>query len=186
MTTALHDLMTRTPGLPCREQPEPFFSPDQAERQYAARECHRCPLLLACMRYALAADEQYGVWGGVDFEARAMGCGTARGYRNHIRHREPACAPCQAAYDESVEANRRRLLEIAHRAGGTVRGYWMHRRLGEEACEGCKRAQGRKSAERRERQRAAAQGPRSAPVALIPAEPLPGPQSAVQPLALAG
>jgi hypothetical protein len=186
VTSSLHDLMTRTPDLPCRTNPEPFFSDDPTERQYAAKQCHRCPLLLACMRHALAADEQHGVWGGVDFEARAMGCGTERGYQIHIRRKEPACALCRTAHDERVEANRRHLLEVAHRAGGTVRGYWMHRRLGEEACEGCKRAQGRKSAERRERQRAATGGPRSRSVPPGVAEALLRPQAAVQRLALAG
>jgi len=184
--TSLNDLTATTPGLPCRLDPDPFFSADPTERQYAAKQCHRCPLLLECMRYALAADEQHGVWGGVDMEARAMGCGTERGYQTHVRRKEPVCALCRAAHDERVEANRRHLLEVAHRAGGTVRGYWMHRRLGEEACAGCKRAQGRKSAERRERQRAAAREARSAPVALIPAGPLLSPEAAVQPLALAG
>ncbi|WP_329291914.1 WhiB family transcriptional regulator [Streptomyces pseudovenezuelae] len=184
--TSLTDLTATTPGLPCRTDPDPFFSPNPVERSYAARQCHRCPLLLECMRYALAADEQYGVWGGVDMEARAMGCGTERGYQIHIRRKEPVCPLCRAAHDERVEANRRHLLEVAHRAGGTTRGYWMHRRLGEEACEGCKRAQGRRSAERRERQRATAGRPRRASAASGMVEPLLSPHAAVQPLALAG
>jgi len=184
--TSLHDLMTRTAGLPCREQPEPFFSPDQAERQYAARECHRCPLLLACMRHALAADERWGVWGGVDFEARAAGCGTERGYANHKRQQEAVCSACQAAHEETVEANRLRILAREHAAGGSIRGYWMHRRLGEEACVPCKRACARKSAQQRERARRGREQPSAAPVAPGPAEVLLSPQAAVQPLALAG
>ncbi|MEV5659823.1 WhiB family transcriptional regulator [Streptomyces flaveolus] len=178
--TALHDLMIRTPGLPCRTAPDAWFSTDPTERRGAAQQCRQCPLLLDCMRFALAADEQYGVWGGVDFEARAIGCGSDRGYRAHRTRNEPACPMCQAAHDEAVEAERRRLLTVAHAAGGTVRGYWMHRRLGEEACVPCKRAQGRKSAERRRAARAAAErsvavlGDRRA------AEPAPGAPGAVQ------
>ena len=184
--TSLADLTATTPGLPCRTDPDAFFSPDPVERSYAARECHRCPLLLECMRYALAADEQHGVWGGVDFEARAMGCGTERGYQIHIRRKEPVCPRCRAAHDERVEANRRQLLEVAHRAGGTVRGYGMHRRLGEEACEGCKRAQGRASAKRRQREREACERAREAWDARKAAERLVGAPAAVQSLALAG
>ncbi|MBZ3909400.1 WhiB family transcriptional regulator [Streptomyces acidiscabies] len=178
MTAALHDLMTRTEGLSCRTDPEPFFSPNATDRQYAARQCHACPLLLACQHHALATGEQHGVWGGVDFEARAMGCGTERGYQIHIRRKESICPRCQSAHDEAVEANRRQLLAEAHRAGGTTRGYWMHRRLGEEACVKCKRAQARKSKERRERAHAGV-------VVLPSSDPLNGPQGPVQRLPLA-
>lgn len=186
MTSALHDLMTRTPGLPCRDEPAPWFSPDANDRRYAARQCHACPLLLACMRYALDADEQHGVWGGVDFEARAMGCGTERGYQIHIRRKEQVCPRCQAAHDEAVEANRRRILAEAHAAGGTIRGYWMHRRLGEEACVPCKRACARKSAEQREKARQGAERPRSASVASGVAETLHAAPAGTHGLALAG
>lgn len=180
--TDLMSLMTSTPGLPCRDEPDAFYSSDATERAYAARQCQqRCPLILACMRYALEGDEQHGVWGGVDFEARAMGCGTERGYQVHIRRREDVCPRCRAAHDEAVEANRRRLLAEAHRAGGTVRGYWMHRRLLEDACAACKRAQARKSAERREEQRAAGDKARAEWDARKAADPLQGAPVAVQP-----
>jgi hypothetical protein len=182
--TSLHDLMIRTPGLPCRTDPGPWFSPDPTERRDAAQRCRACPLLLACMRYALDAREQHGVWGGVDFEARAIGCGTERGYRVHRRRGEQPCPRCQAAYDEAVEAERRRLLAVAHAAGGTVRGYWMHRRLGEEACVPCKRACARQSKARRDREREAAERAREAWDDRRGAEALPGRQAGVQRLAL--
>lgn len=183
--TTLHDLTATTPGLPCRLDPDLWHSPDPAERHDAARRCHRCPLLLACMKYALDAREQYGVWGGVDFEARASGCGTARGYRVHRRRGEQPCARCQAAYDEAVEAERRRLLGVAHAAGGTVRGYWMHRRLGEEACVPCKRAQARKSAARRRAARAAAGAPVTPLEGRRAADAVPGAPAGVQAFPLA-
>ncbi|MGW5130383.1 WhiB family transcriptional regulator [Streptomyces sp. NPDC004135] len=184
--TTLADLTARTPGLPCRDDPEPWFSTSAADRQYAARQCHHCPLLLDCQLYALKADERHGVWGGVDFEARAAGCGTERGYANHKRQQETACPLCQAAHDEAVEANRRRILAREHAAGGTLRGYWMHRRLGEEACVACKRACARQSQERRDKARAAAERPVTDLGDRRATEPLPSPQTAVQPLALAG
>ncbi|MEV4335727.1 WhiB family transcriptional regulator [Streptomyces sp. NPDC049590] len=75
------------PLLPCRTAPDLWFSPDPTDRAYAARQCHTCPLLLGCMRQALAAGEKYGVWGGVDFEARAHGAApsAATGHRDKRR-----------------------------------------------------------------------------------------------------
>lgn len=188
----LHTLAAQTPGLPCRTitaDDDPWFSTDQTERQYAARLCHRCPLLLACMKDALARDEQHGVWGGVDFEARAAGCGTERGYQVHKRNGQPVCPGCQSAHDVAVEANRRRILAREHGGGGSVRGYWMHRRLGEEACPGCKGAVARQSALARERGRAQGLagdgGPRSAPGGSGSATALRGSPAGVQPLPIA-
>ncbi|WTC56871.1 WhiB family transcriptional regulator [Streptomyces cellulosae] len=187
--TSLYDLMNRTPGLPCRTHTtpttDPWFSTDPTERQDAARQCHRCPLLLACMQDALARREQHGVWGGVDFQARATGCGTDRGYRSHRSRGEKACPACQAAYDEAVEANRRRILAEAHAAGGTMRGYWMHLRLGEAACVLCKRACARQSQERRKADRAACERARRVWEAREVAEGENGPQAGAQPLPIA-
>ncbi|MFF8447902.1 WhiB family transcriptional regulator [Streptomyces leeuwenhoekii] len=176
--TTLADLTATTPGLPCRTTPDLWFSTDPIERHDAAQQCRQCPLLLDCMRYALANDEQHGVWGGVDFEAR--GCGSDRGFRAHRTRGEQPCPMCQAAHDEAVEADRRRLLAVAHAAGGTVRGYWMHRRLGEEACVPCKRAQARKSAERRRAVRAAAERPVAVLGDRRAVEPAPGAPAGVQ------
>lgn len=186
--TSLHDLTARTPGLPCRTTTahyDPWFSTDPTERQDAARQCRRCPLLLACMQDALARDEQHGVWGGVDFEARAIGCGTERGYRVHRRRGEQPCPACQAAYDEAVEANRRRILAEAHAVGGSIRGYWMHRRLGEEACPGCKAACARKSQERRDAGRAGAGRPGSGSGSSGAAGVLRGREGGAQPFLIA-
>ncbi|WP_318202923.1 WhiB family transcriptional regulator [Streptomyces sp. SCL15-4] len=70
------------PAAPCRTDPDRWFSTDPTERAYAARQCHPCPLLLSCMRQALAAGETHGVWGGVDFETRPRRARTAAG-RTH-------------------------------------------------------------------------------------------------------
>lgn len=183
--TSLATLTATTPNLPCRTDPTAFFSPDPTERQHAARQCHRCPLLLACMQYALANDERHGVWGGVDFAARAIGCGTERAYQIHKRRKEQVCPQCQAAHDEAVDDNRRRLLVEAHTAGGTVRGYWMHRRLGEAACVPCKAAQARQSKARREQQRAAGDRARAAWDARKATEALRGAPAGVQPASCA-
>jgi len=183
--TTLADLTATTSGLPCRTDPDRWFSPNAVERASAARECHRCPLLLDCMRYALNSGEKAGVWGGVDFEARAIGCGTERGYQSHKRRKEPVCPRCQAAHDEALEANRRQILAEAHKAGGTIRGYWMHRRLGEDACVPCKRACARQSQERRDREREAAERACAEGGARKATGALPGAQTGTQRLPIA-
>lgn len=181
----LADLTATTPGLPCRTDPDRWYSPDRVERHDAAQQCRACPLLLDCMRYALAADEQHGVWGGVDFESRAVGCGTERGYRVHLSRREQPCPACQAAHDEAVEADRRRRLAAEHGLGGTVRGYWVHRSLGEEACRPCKSAMARKTATRRERAREAAERSVTELSGRRDAEPARAREAGVQRLAIA-
>ncbi|MGW2210144.1 WhiB family transcriptional regulator [Streptomyces sp. NPDC001781] len=184
--TSLHDLTARTPGLPCRTDPEPWFSPDPTARQYAVQQCRTaCPLLAACLQHAFTAGEQSGVWGGVDMDARTIGCGTERGFRVHKRRSEEPCESCQAAHDEAVETDRRRRLAAEHAAGGSLRGYWMHRRLGEDACVPCKRAQARRSQERRDEARAAAGRARGAWGDSGDADDVPGAQAGVHGLAAA-
>jgi hypothetical protein len=54
---------------PCLVDPEPFTSESQDERAEAAVACASCPALLACARFAVAADEADWVWAGVDLTA---------------------------------------------------------------------------------------------------------------------
>lgn len=63
--------------------PEPFYAEVHGHgsgRDYAERDrmvatakatCGRCPVQAECLAHALANDERYGIWGGVDMEARA-------------------------------------------------------------------------------------------------------------------
>jgi len=52
----------------CQIYSEPFvdypdvISPDEAEEL-----CYKCPLLKICYDYAVANDEKWGIWGGVNF-----------------------------------------------------------------------------------------------------------------------
>ncbi|WP_326730260.1 WhiB family transcriptional regulator [Streptomyces phaeochromogenes] len=162
--TDLPRLAANTPGLPCRNDPAPFFSTRATDRQYAAGLCGPCPIRLQCASYALDNDERAGVWGGIDLTARVLGCGTVGGFRKHRRRGEEPCAPCLHAHEASVTADRLRRLGVEHGLGGTTRGYWLHWRLGEEACRPCKTAQARKSADRRAQARARAERPRVASV----------------------
>ena len=68
-------------GARCRQLPTAaFFHPwgergDRRHRREAAAKeiCAGCPVIEACARHALAAREQYGVWGGIgEDERRAM------------------------------------------------------------------------------------------------------------------
>lgn len=62
----------------CRQLPvEDFFDTEQArgnrrlrQEQKAKNVCRRCPVIEACLRHALAA-EDYGVWGGTTALERA-------------------------------------------------------------------------------------------------------------------
>ncbi|MEV5953752.1 WhiB family transcriptional regulator [Streptomyces sp. NPDC051987] len=64
--------MTSLAPVPCRLDPDLWFSPDPVDRHYAVRQCRTaCPLLLACMRRHATSTERHGVWGGIDMEERA-------------------------------------------------------------------------------------------------------------------
>lgn len=59
-----------TPALCAQTDPDAFF-PDQGEDPGPALKiCQRCPIKTECLEYALAADERYGVWGGVSANQR--------------------------------------------------------------------------------------------------------------------
>lgn len=50
----------------CREiDPELFFPDVAADASTPKRVCARCPVRKVCLDWALAHDEQYGVWGGL-------------------------------------------------------------------------------------------------------------------------
>jgi WhiB family redox-sensing transcriptional regulator len=55
----------------CRgENPQLFFSADPADITKAQQVCAGCPVRLECARSAEANGEQFGVWAGVDRDAR--------------------------------------------------------------------------------------------------------------------
>lgn len=43
--------------------PEPFFPETTEEAKVAKRLCKTCDVVEQCLQYALATDEQYGIWG---------------------------------------------------------------------------------------------------------------------------
>jgi WhiB family transcriptional regulator, redox-sensing transcriptional regulator len=85
----------------CRTvDPELFFHPEnergnaRKRREARAKEvCSRCPVRRECQLFALEADEQFGVWGGVtedervDLVRRMTPPTTANARRRHVRNR---------------------------------------------------------------------------------------------------
>ena len=49
---------------------ELFFSPVPADRQLALAICASCPERLRCLASAVERDEEFGIFGGHDFEER--------------------------------------------------------------------------------------------------------------------
>lgn len=55
----------------CRtEDPSLWFSVVQSDREKAAAICSTCPVAGACLKYALEARQEFGLWGGLDEETR--------------------------------------------------------------------------------------------------------------------
>ena len=51
--------------------PENERGPSRVRREMRAKAvCARCPVVTNCLRWALAAREPYGVWGGLSTEER--------------------------------------------------------------------------------------------------------------------
>lgn len=62
-------VLAELPSPPCAEQPDDWWT-DTPTTGPVAR-CAPCPARDACLTYAVAADEQYGIWGGTTAAQRA-------------------------------------------------------------------------------------------------------------------
>ena len=60
-------LQDDNPVYPCANNPWLFTDSDFLSLEDCEQLCHGCPLLKACYDFAIANDEKYGVWGGVNF-----------------------------------------------------------------------------------------------------------------------
>jgi len=50
----------------CAEVDPDLFYPEKGESSASAkRVCRLCPVQLACLRYALRTEQQWGIWGGL-------------------------------------------------------------------------------------------------------------------------
>jgi WhiB family redox-sensing transcriptional regulator len=71
-TTVVARVMAAAPGavdwrdeaLCARTDPEAFFPGKGASPRMARQVCGRCPVRDACLEFALATDQRYGIWGG--------------------------------------------------------------------------------------------------------------------------
>lgn len=52
----------------CKGHPAEFFFPDTKADKRAYKICMYCEVAKQCFNYALANNEEYGVWGGVNFQ----------------------------------------------------------------------------------------------------------------------
>lgn len=57
---------TAPDSVACHAHPDAFTSEFATERERATRLCQGCPIRDLCGRYAAAARERWGVWGGAD------------------------------------------------------------------------------------------------------------------------
>ena len=60
--------LPRVPGARCTARPDLFFSSDPEEITAAIFLCQGCPGRTACLRGARERGEDFGVWGGADFD----------------------------------------------------------------------------------------------------------------------
>jgi hypothetical protein len=64
----LQELQLKQDTLACKENPEPYIDiPHTIDEDRAEELCHGCPLLKACYQFAEANNEQWGIWGGINF-----------------------------------------------------------------------------------------------------------------------
>lgn len=114
---------------PCDEEPDLFFAPgngwstapEQAEQAKAV--CRTCPMLDACLKWALDTEEPHAIAGGMTPDERneLLGinthsdvCGTyPTGYNRHRRKGEKPCDACRQAYNVG---SRRRANNRKHAA----------------------------------------------------------------------
>lgn len=59
-------------GLCTATDPEIFFRLGDGQANQAREICTRCPVRAQCLSYAVAADEPYGIWGGLDTDERRL------------------------------------------------------------------------------------------------------------------
>jgi hypothetical protein len=67
--TALADGIKKHGAPVCQEIDGELWFPEAGGESYELRQakkiCSECPVQLLCAKYALAADEAYGIWGGL-------------------------------------------------------------------------------------------------------------------------
>lgn len=76
LSAALDNATTPIPCQGTRSEDWQATKGDQAE--FALRACLDCPVMVACGRYAVTAEEPCGIWGGLTPKDRAVRKGATR------------------------------------------------------------------------------------------------------------
>ena len=98
-------------GAACAQTDPELFFPEKGQPSASAKlVCHRCPVVAACLEFALNSPIRVeGIWGGTTPKERQelrreLGvktdnyydrCGTSAGARRHYRRGEKACPDCR-------------------------------------------------------------------------------------------
>lgn len=64
------ELAWQADALCAQTDPEAFFPEKGGSTRDAKRVCAECPVSEACLEYALAKDERFGIWGGLSERER--------------------------------------------------------------------------------------------------------------------
>lgn len=82
------DLQSAAGELPCQSAPDLFFAMEETTSYVtvagAKLLCSTCPIREACASYAIAAEEEHGIWGGLTAGERKL--------MRRSRRRDLACA----------------------------------------------------------------------------------------------
>lgn len=75
-------------GVECAQFPDIFFPNDweagtRADEVLAKTVCNRCPVRLQCLEYAMTAEDEQGLWGGLTSHERRQLRSLARQGSNH-------------------------------------------------------------------------------------------------------
>jgi WhiB family redox-sensing transcriptional regulator len=65
--------------------PENFFPPSDSPATEARQICVQCLVRVQCLAYAVAADEPFGIWGGLDTQER-------RSLRRRLQRRQTSAS----------------------------------------------------------------------------------------------
>jgi hypothetical protein len=72
---AMKDLTVK--DVPCKQEPHYYVDyPENVSEDFAEELCSGCPLLKQCYDFAVASEQKWGVWGGINFTTKEMIYGT--------------------------------------------------------------------------------------------------------------
>lgn len=57
----------QTTEVPCTYAQDVFDNPEDVDDDWAEELCHGCPLMKQCYDFAVASNQEYGIWGGINF-----------------------------------------------------------------------------------------------------------------------